>query len=98
MKNDRNEEVQSDDILIVEAEIVPNGLGGWMIRCVNKETNEERYCKSIEEYSAFLNEAVYTTQKDNFQAVWLESPKATPQMIADVRAKLMKFYEGMEGG
>ena len=81
-----------DNILIVEAEILPDGLGGWVIKAVNKETNEERFCKTIEEYSAFLNECVYTTQKDNFQAIWLESPKATPEIIADVREKLMKFY------
>ena len=86
----------SNDILIVEAEILPDGLGGWVIKAVNKETNEERFCKNIEEYSAFLNESVYTTDKENFQAVWLESPKATPEMIADVREKLMKFYDQME--
>jgi hypothetical protein len=43
-----------------------------------------------------LNEAVYSTEKNNFQAVWLESPEATPAMIADVRKKLMDFYERME--
>jgi len=90
--------IPQEDILIVEAEIVPNGLGGWMIRCRNTESGEERYCKSIEEYSAFLNEAVYATDKEHFQAVWLESPQATPQMIADVRAKLMAYYNEMEGG
>ncbi|WP_281951045.1 hypothetical protein [Nitrosophilus kaiyonis] len=88
--------MQDNDILIVEAEILPNGVGGWVIKAVNKETNEERFCNTIEEYSAFLNESVYTTQKDNFQAIWLESPKATPEMIADVREKLMKFYNEME--
>lgn len=97
MKNNLNEEVRPEDILIVEAEIVPDGLGGWMIRCRNTENGEERYCKSIEEYSDFLNECVYATKKSNFQAVWLESPKATPAMIADVRAKLMEFYEKMGG-
>ncbi|BCD68019.1 hypothetical protein [Nitratiruptor sp. YY09-18] len=90
-------EIPQEDILIVEAEIVPDGLGGWMIRCLNTETNEERYCKTIEEYSAFLNEAVYTTQKDHFKAVWLESPKATPKMIGEVRAKLMEYYNQIEG-
>ncbi len=90
------EQIPQEDILIVEAEIVPDGIGGWMLRCVNTETGEERYCKSIEEYSAFLNEAVYSTQKENFQAVWLESPQATPKMIADVRAKLMAYYNEME--
>ncbi|BCD60477.1 MULTISPECIES: hypothetical protein [unclassified Nitratiruptor] len=89
------ENVNPEDVLIVEAEIVPDGMGGWMIRCLNTETNEERYCKTIEEYSAFLNECVYTTSKENFQAVWLESPKATPKMIADVRKKLMDFYNQM---
>lgn len=87
---------QQDDILVVEAEILPNGLGGWIIKAVNKETGEERMCETIEEYSAFLNESVYTTQKENFQAVWLESPKATPKMIADVRKKLMDYYNQME--
>jgi len=87
--------MEKENILIIEAEILPNGLGGWVIRAVNKETNEERFCESIEEYSAFLNESVYSTQKENFQAVWLESPKATPEMIADVRHKLMKFYDQM---
>ncbi|BAF69915.1 hypothetical protein [Nitratiruptor sp. SB155-2] len=90
------ENVNPEDVLIVEAEIVPDGMGGWMIRCLNTETNEERYCKTIEEYSAFLNECVYTTSKENFQAIWLESPKATPAMIADVRKKLMDFYKEME--
>ncbi|BCD62155.1 hypothetical protein NitYY0826_C1026 [Nitratiruptor sp. YY08-26] len=94
MESENN--IPKEDILIVEAEIVPNGLGGWMIRCVNTETGEERYCKTIEEYSAFLNECVYTTSKENFQAVWLESPQATPQMIADVRAKLMAYYNQIE--
>ncbi len=87
---------QKSDILIVEAEIVPNGLGGWMIKARNTETGEERYCKSIEEYSAFLNECAYTTDKDNFQAIWLESPQATPAMIADVRQKLMAYYDSLE--
>ena len=96
MKNDRGEEVRSEDILIVEAEIVPDGLGGWFIEATNKETGEKRVCKSIEEYSAFLNEAVYSTQKENFQAVWLESPKATPAMIAEVRKELMEYYKQME--
>ncbi len=91
-----SEEIKKDDILIVETEIVPNGMGGWMLRCVNTETGEERVCNSIEEYSAFLNECVYTTNKENFQAVWLESPQATPQMIADVRAKLMAYYNETE--
>ncbi len=87
---------ENEDILIVEAEIVPDKMGGWLIRCVNKETGEERYCKNIEEYSAFLNESVYTTTKENFQAVWLESPQATPAMIADVRKKLMEFHNQTE--
>ncbi len=97
MKNNLNEEVRPEDVLIVEAEILPDGLGGWVLRCHNTETGEERMCKSIEEYSDFLNACVYTTNKSNFQAVWLESPKATPAMIADVRAQLMAFYEKMEG-
>ena len=88
--------IDKQNILIIEAEILPDGLGGWVIKATNKETNEERICKNIEEYSAFLNESVYTTQKDNFQAIWNESPKATPEMIADVREKLMKFYDQME--
>ncbi len=97
MKNNRGEEVNSEDILVVTAEIKPNGIGGWFIEAINTETGEKRVCKTIEEYSAFLNEAVYTTQKDNFQAVWLESPEATPAMIADVRKKLMDFYNQIEG-
>ena len=88
--------MENESVLIVEAEILPNGLGGWVIKVVNKETNEERFCESIEEYSAFLNECVYSTEKDNFQAIWLESPQATPEMIADVRHKLMKFYDTIE--
>lgn len=88
--------MENENILIVEAEILPNGLGGWVIKAVNKESGEERFCKSIEEYSAFLNESVYKSEKENFQAIWLESPKATPEMIADVREKLMKFYDQME--
>ncbi len=86
----------NEDVLIVEAEILPNGVGGWVIKAVNTETNEERYCETIEEYNAFLNEAVYSTAKESFQAVWNESPRATPEMIADVRSKLMKFYNEME--
>jgi len=88
--------MENENILIVEAEILPNGLGGWVIKAVNKESGEERFCKSIEEYSTFLNESVYKSDKENFQAIWLESPKATPEMIADVREKLMKFYDQME--
>ena len=88
--------MDSENVLIVEAEIVPDGLGGWMIKAVNKESGEERFCKTIEEYSAFMNEAVYSTEKEHFQAVWLESPKATPKMIADVRKKLMDYYNQME--
>ncbi len=87
---------EQKNILIVETEIVPNGMGGWMLRCRNTETGEERYCKSIEEYSAFMNECTYTTDKDEFQVLWLESPKATPAMIADVRAKLMDYYDKLE--
>lgn len=85
--------MEKEDVLVVEAEILPDGLGSWVIKAINKETGEERFCKTIEDYNAFLNECVYSTQKDNFQAVWNESPKATLEMIADVRQKLMKFYD-----
>ena len=87
--------MENENVLIVEAEILPNGLGGWVIKAVNTENGEERFCKSIEEYSQFLDESVYKSDKENFQAIWLESPKATPEMIADVREKLMKFYNQM---
>ena len=85
-----------ENILIIEAEIVPDGLGGWMIRAKNLETDEEYYCKSIEEFSAFMTDSANTTRKDNFQVVWLESPKATPAMIADVRKKLFEYNEKIE--
>jgi len=98
VRNNRGEEVESQDILIVTAEIKPNGMGGWFIEAVNTETGEKRVCKTIEEYNAFMNEALYTTEKGNFQAVWLESPEATPAMIADVRKRLMEFYNQLEGG
>jgi hypothetical protein len=81
-----------DNVLVVEATIESDGLGGWVIKAQNKETNEIKYCKSIEEYNAFLNECTFATQKDEFQAIWNESPNATPEMIADVRAKLMSFF------
>jgi hypothetical protein len=87
---------QDENVLIVTAEIKPNGMGGWFIEAVNTETGEKRVCNTIEEYSAFLNESVYTTAKDNFQAVWLESPMATPKMIAEVRKELMEFHNQME--
>ena len=86
-------EKDKDDVLIVEAEILPDGIGGWVIKATNKESGEERYCKTIKEYSDFLNESVLNSKKSHFQAVWNESLKATPQMIADVREKLMKFNE-----
>ncbi|NPA04340.1 MAG: hypothetical protein GXO61_05690 [Epsilonproteobacteria bacterium] len=85
-----------ENVLIVEAEIIPNGKGGWAIRCKNTETGEVEICNSIQEYSAFLNKSIYSTSKENFQAVWLESPQATPAMIADVREKLMNFYKQLE--
>ncbi|MRI83233.1 MAG: hypothetical protein C6I00_02325 [Nitratiruptor sp.] len=97
MRNDRGEEVAPEDLLVVTAQIKPNGMGGWFIEAVNTETGEKRICKSIEEYNAFMNEAVYSTSKNNFQAVWLESPEATLAMIADVRKKLFEFYQQLEG-
>jgi len=90
--------IPNEDILIVQAEIIPNpkNKDTWAIKCTNTETQEVAICNSIQEYSAFLNQAVYTTSKNNFQAVWLESPQATPQMIAEVRKELFDFYNQME--
>ncbi len=88
--------MQEQDILIVETEIIPNGMGGWLLRCHNTETGEERICKSIEEYNAYLNECAFNTAKSDFKVEWLESPKATPAMIADVRKQLMDHYKKLE--
>ncbi|WP_200763922.1 hypothetical protein [Nitrosophilus alvini] len=87
---------EREDILVVTASIEPNGLGGWYIKAVNTETDEVRNCNTIQEYSDFLTESVYQTEKENFKAVWLESPNATKEMIEDVRYKLVKFHEDME--
>ncbi len=84
-----------ENVLEVLASIESADDDTWYIKVMNRDTKEIAICKSIEEYSNFLNNAANSSNKEHFKATWLPS-KAKPEHINEVREELFKFYEKFE--
>ena len=67
----------------------------WQIKVMNMDTKEVAICKSIPEYSAFLQTAVNNSPKESFKATWFPS-RAKDEHILEVKEELLKYQKELE--
>ncbi len=84
-----------EDTLEVVAAIESVDDDTWQIKVMNMDTREVAICKNIREYSAFLQNAVNNSDKENFKATWFPS-HAKEEHILEVRDELLKHQEEIE--
>ncbi len=84
-----------EDTLEVVAAIESVDDKTWQIKVMNMDTREVAICKDVKEYSAFLQNAVNNSDKENFKATWFPS-HAKEEHILEVRDELLKHQEEIE--
>lgn len=73
-----------------KANIEENGIGGWLIRVINAQTNEETLCKDLEEFSTQI-EILGSPYKDNIEVLWSKADNLTQEHFHEVKEGMAKI-------
>lgn len=73
-----------------KAHIEENGLGGWLIRITNTQTQEERICKDMEEFSTQIEFLGFPYNND-IEVLWSKAENLTAEHFYEVKQHMAQI-------